>query len=86
MAAPGESLAIAAAAVAVLVCFWVFFAAAARGGKTGGGFDTGGPYNLGLYDSPRYYPYFATDAWTLWDPAGRCGAACRDDGCTLSCR
>lgn len=84
MAAPGEPLAIAAA-VAVLVCFLVFFAAV-RGGKTGGGFDTGGPYNLGLYDSPRYYPYHMSDAWTHWDPAGRCGAACRADGCVLSCR
>ena len=58
-----------------------------RGGQvSGGGFDTGAPYNLGLYDSPRYYPYYMMDDWNSWDAGGRCGVACRADGCALACR
>jgi hypothetical protein len=45
-----------------------------------------GPYNIGLYDSPRYYPYYQAQDWLAWDTDGRCSAACRSDGCTLQCR
>lgn len=49
-----------------------------------------GPYNLQLYDSPRYYPFYeAKDYMSAWDKAGRCSAYCRasdDGGCAVSCR
>lgn len=49
-----------------------------------------GPYNLQLYDSPRYYPYYeAKDYMSAWDKAGRCSAYCRasdDGGCAVVCR
>lgn len=49
-----------------------------------------GPYNLQLYDSPRYYPYYeARDYMNAWDSHARCSASCgtsADGGCTVSCR
>ena len=49
-----------------------------------------GPYNLQLYDSPRYYPsYEGKDYTASWDEAGRCSAYCRasdDGGCAVACR
>jgi hypothetical protein len=58
-----------------------------RRGEWRGG---GGPYNLQLYDSPRYYPYYeGRDYAAAWDHAGRCSVFCsasEDGGCALSCR
>jgi hypothetical protein len=49
-----------------------------------------GPYNLQLYDSPRYYPFYeGKDYMASWDNAGRCSAYCRasdDGGCAVTCR
>lgn len=49
-----------------------------------------GPYNLQLYDSPRYYPFYeGKDYMASWDKAGRCSAYCRasnDGGCAVVCR
>ena len=79
---PLLGLAVLAAVIAIAAA-----AALRRGGQaSGGGFDTGAPYNLGLYDSPRYYPYYMLDDWNSWDAGGRCGVACRADGCALACR
>ena len=49
-----------------------------------------GPYNLQLYDSPFYYPYYkARDLMAAWDRSGRCVAYCsasEDGGCAVACR
>ena len=46
-----------------------------------------GPYNLQLYDSPHFYPFYQGRDWrNAWDVHGRCSANCRKDGCTLVCR
>ena len=49
-----------------------------------------GPYNLQLYDSPHYYPYYESkDVMNAWDGDGRCVSYCRasdDGGCAVACR
>jgi hypothetical protein len=82
----------AACGVALAVVILLLVALAVAGGVSrpaapcgGGGFDTGGPYNIGLYDSPRYYPFYQARNWLTWDPDRRCVAYCRGGGCTLSC-
>ena len=49
-----------------------------------------GPYNLQLYDSPRYYPYYESrDYANAWDTSGRCSVSCsasEDGGCAVVCR
>lgn len=49
-----------------------------------------GPYNLQLYDSPYFYPYYeARDYMDAWDKDARCSAYCsasEDGGCAVVCR
>lgn len=46
-----------------------------------------GPYNIGLYDSPYYYPFYQGREYTAaWDGGGQCVTYCRADGCTVVCR
>jgi len=46
-----------------------------------------GPYNMGLYDSPRYYPHYEAPAFVGWDVGRRCAAYCGGPGgCTVACR
>ena len=85
------------AILVILVVFIILLIAGARIGASlshikttfaGTRWDRGGsgPYNIQLYDSPRYYPFYMGRDWTNWDADNRCSAHCRDDGCAVVCR
>lgn len=78
------------AVVAILLVLAIVQMARQKGGRkdTACGGGGGGPYNIQLYDSPRYYPYYwARDYTCPWDSTGRCAAYCgAGPPCTVSCR
>ncbi len=82
MGSPGMG---AACGIALAVVILLLVALVIAGRTSPGGFDTGGPYNIGLYDSPRYYPFYQARDWLTGAPDSRCVAYCRGDGCTLAC-
>ncbi len=80
-ASSGRCLVVGLLAIAAIIVVAAIWRARRRDS-----FGPGGPYGLGLYDSPRYYPHYQSRGWTGWDADGRCMTTCRDDGCSQVCR
>jgi hypothetical protein len=56
-----------------------------REGQRGGTFCPG-PYNIGLYDSPHFYPTYEGRDSVEWDGDRRCATYCQQEPCVVWCR
>jgi hypothetical protein len=65
--------------VAALALLW-----AARRGRLSA--FCAGPSNIGLYDSPFYYPRYVARTALAWDSDRRCVAYCGVGDCAIWCR
>lgn len=76
---------VAVLVVVLLLATWALSAVIRRcGGRAR--FLPGGPYNLGLYNVPYYYPVYEGRAVLDWDPDRRCTAYCSQSPCVTWCR
>jgi hypothetical protein len=75
--------------VSVLVLVTIILAAAwaahLRTRERGGAFCPG-PYNMQIYDSPYFYPYYEARAQQQWDADRKCVSFCGQSPCTVWCR
>lgn len=81
-AAPVVAAILALLIVVILVVAW---AARGRAEARGGAFCPG-PYNMQLYDSPYFYPYYEARAQQQWDADRKCVSFCGQSPCTIWCR
>lgn len=51
-----------------------------------GGTFCPGPYNMQIYDSPYFYPYYEARAQQQWDADRKCVSFCGQSPCTIWCR
>lgn len=71
--------------VIILVAFAAIWVLPLRTRERGGAFCPG-PYNMQIYDSPYFYPYYEARAQQQWDADRKCVSFCGQSPCTIWCR
>jgi hypothetical protein len=68
--------------IVILAAAWAFHSQT----RARGGTFCPGPYNMQIYDSPYFYPYYEARAQQQWDADRKCVSFCGQSPCTIWCR